>query len=337
MRIMCATTATPGAPHGYGIIAKRIPDYLDKYADGGIARNLQANVGDWDMVIMISQPIPWVIGCDRPDIIWHTMFEVTPFPRHWADILNRVRAVWAPSQWVKDELAAIGVSVPIFVVGYGVDCDIFYYAERPEKGPDDTLEFVAWARGIVSRKHVLAAMKAFLAADIPNARLTVKVNADDEVAFNSPTITWNGDIVSDTRLRIIAEDWSRRQIADWLRSADIGFYLSGGEGFGLMPLEAMATGLPLIAMPNTGMLDFMDASVCINVSGRKAPAHTYIARWGYESSWFVPDHDSVVEAIRWASNNRDKLADIGVRAHARASKYTWDSMARDVIANIEKL
>ncbi|MBC8446834.1 MAG: glycosyltransferase [Chloroflexi bacterium] len=314
MRIAWGYTATPDQPHGYSVIAKMLPEALN---DAG-ATWIAGWEFDWDVRVIISQPVSWVAGRNSSeDVVWHTMYEAWPLVPGWAGVLNRVRAVWAPSQWVKWLFEDAGVTVPIGVCGYGVDHEAFYPVQRTTDGP---MRFLAWARGLVSRKNVLGAIRAFLAAEPIDAVLEVKLNLDDTLAPSG--VTFDG--VEEGRITIIQEDWPRHKLADWLRSGDSLIYLSGGEGFGLMPLEAMATGCSVICSYNTGMMDFLteDNAMLVHPTGR-APAKGYTERFGYECWIEQPDFDQAVEWIRWASENREAALAIGQRGQGAASQWTW--------------
>ena len=340
-RIYVTSMARPGAPHGYGVISHRIRQHLGALDTVHVVNDDTASiVDDWDFLILISQPFPWLFdphsNKPRRDLIWHTMFEVFPLPPKWPQWLNRSRAVWVPSEWCRGLFEDNGVTVPIMVIPYGIDHDLFYPTER--RGRDGPMKFVAWGRGLISRKFLLLVVKAFLRADIKDAILEVKVNADDDVGCHLPTFTWDGKVVSEDRVRLICADWTRRQVADWLRSADVGIYLSGGEGFGLMPLEMMATGLPVILQVNTGIEEYATDDNCIPIRLQRAePAFTYRRRFGYECWWYKPDEDVVVEAIRWAYENRERTYEIGVRGHQTARRFTWQRMATELASALDVL
>jgi glycosyltransferase involved in cell wall biosynthesis len=148
--------------------------------------------------------------------------------------------------------------------------------------------------------------------------LEIKVNADDQAAQDGPMPGLDNVIVRKA-------DWSAFTLVSWLQSGDALLYLSSGEGFGLMPLEAMATGLPVICAANTGMLDYLTEDTALLVPCtdlRQAPL--YRARFRHDAWFHQPDFDAAVEHLRWAYAHREDAYALGERAAAVVERdWTW--------------
>jgi len=318
LRIALAAFAGREMPAGYGVIGAKFHDML---AQAG-ATVLSPTEYDWDCAVAISLPAAWVNprGAARPDLVWHTMFECTPLPSGWVEVLNRCGLVWVPAQWNVALFRTAGVTTPIMVSGYGVDPEIYYPVARVDR--DQPFRFVAWGAALIGRKNILTAIRAFAAAGLPEdeAELVVKVNA----GMGQEIVKFDGRVLPN--VRVIAEDWRyQSQIADWLRAADCLLYLSGGEGFGLMPLEAMATGLPVILAANTGMLDYATAAnaLLVDCPSRERSAE-YERRFGGEYWLAKPDFEQTVELIRWTFANRPAAYRIGAQAAGDVHEHwTW--------------
>src|SRR5204863_379546 len=99
----------------------------------------------------------------------------------------------------------------------------------------------------------------------------------------------------------------------------------GNEGFGLPLVEAMATGLPVIALDSEGQSD-----VCAEADGRLLPVKP-VAWEPYDSAAYgrcgvraVPSVDAVAEQLRWVATHRPAAHEIG-RAAAQ-----WATRERSV-------
>ena len=88
------------------------------------------------------------------------------------------------------------------------------------------------------------------------------------------------------------------------QAASVLVFPSFFEGFGLVILEAMACGLPVIATDATAGLDVLDAS------------NGQVMRPG--------DVDGLVESLRWFSTHRDRLPAMKQAARAKAETCTWE-------------
>jgi len=104
----------------------------------------------------------------------------------------------------------------------------------------------------------------------------------------------------------------RTELARWYRAADVVAMPSRSESFGLVAIEAQASGTPVLAAAVGGLRSVVTDGV---------------------SGTLVPGHDPAV----WADAIADHLADSGARARlavgARrvAERYGWDAAAEQVL------
>ena len=326
-------TLARGDDHGYAVVSKELCLAVEKAG----ATFLEPWTFGADLTVVFALPSTFFFQDGRPrrDIVWHTMIEVEPMPPEWVPVLNLCGAVWAPSQWVADTFRRQGVTVPIFVSGYGTSPRV-HYPRWALNGHDpallastgsagsrgDGLRVGVWGDSFGSRKRVLAAVEAFLAAGLPDdATLEVKVNAPRPLTPQK--LTMHGQEVS--TVQIFNQSWSITQLTDWLRSLDVLIYMSGGEGYGLMPLEAMACGVPVISGLHTGMLDYLTPDNCLPVpcdNMTEAPSYDY--RFGYKAYMRECDSAAVTQRLRWAYTHRDELAALGRVAQQSVAHLTWE-------------
>ena len=330
LKIAWGPIASEGAPYGYGTIGGE----LKRALIGAGAAMVPLTSTDWHMAVGMGWPAAWIIGQNGPrrDFVWHTMFEATPFPAGWADVVNRSAGLWAPSQWVADKFVEAGVTVPVMVSGYGIDTKVFAPPAEDRAERDGPFKVIAWARGLVSRKNLLMAVKVFCAADLPDAVMEVKVNLDDEMTTDGMGVRGRNDV------RFLKQDWNTHKLASWLAGADVMLYLSSGEGFGLMPLEAMATGTPVICAANTGMLEYLTPHNSLMVPCPTMAAVESLgmatdgARMGYQ-----PDFDAAVAHLRWAYDNRSALNGVGYIASQDAATWTWARAGQSALAGLQRI
>lgn len=328
--------------HGYGRVGRKFQEALEALPGVRLLDRLE---GDWDVRVVVGTPDSWFLDHPQPDLILHTMWEAWPLPSTWARWVNHVGAVWVPSRWCERILREGGITVPILVCGYGVDPEEYAYVER-ERGPEDPYTFLVWARTLVDRKNSLLAIKAFAKADLPNARMVVKHNFnlgkpghEGEWAREFPRADvrefrgrYDGRPVRN--VTVLTGDLSTWEMARLMARADAFVYLSGGEGFGLMPLEAMATGLPVIAPVHTGMAEFLSDEVALTVPVVGwTDGWTLRDLWGEDCQVLQPDVDAVVERMVWCYEHRKEAAALGRRAAEYvAREWTWERSARRLVS-----
>lgn len=281
----------------------------------------------WDALICVATPARFTIGLDlvpRRDVVFHTMFEAEPLPPGWVEVLNCAGLIWTPSQYSADLFTEAGVTVPKLVAGYGVNHDEYTYLDRRERETERgaPMKFLLWADTMFSRKNVVKTVRAFIDAGLPNAELEVKLHSF--AGMNAGTMFSDGKGRPLANISIHTGSWPRKKLVTWLKSGDCGIYLSGGEGFGLMPLEAMATGLPMIVANNTGMLEYLKPGNHLPVACPKMVKDmTYTLGYGYDAFTRDPDYEQAVEQIRWAYNHRDQLHQIGDAGMEESLRWEW--------------
>lgn len=320
LRIAWAPFAHPDAPSGYGVIAGKLASAL---SSAGCDVLDHSELG-WKVAVAVSLPTAWPFpgGKPRGDMCWHTMYDCDPLPTGWADVLNLNAAVWVPSVWVRDLFLDNGVTVPIFVSGYGVDVTLFHPMGRKKAG-EGPMKFLAWGTGFTGRKNLIPTIKAFLAAGLPEKEATLEVKVN--LGGGAP-IFKDDEGRPFSNVKVVEGNWQVSKVAEWLRTGDVLIYLSSGEGFGLQPLEAMACGCAVICADNTGMREYLRAEVALPVVCRdREVSKIYSMRFpGGPFYQYVPNQDHAIAHIRWCWEHQIEAAKVGRTAAAYvADKWSW--------------
>lgn len=180
--------------------------------------------------------------------------------------IERSDGVTAVSRWLRDQTREhVGVSRPIQVIPNFVNPDVFSPARR------DPLARRAWVREDerlvihVSNyrpvKRVLDTVEAFarIQREVPARLLLVGSGPDLAAAVARGAALGVGD-----RLHVAGE---ARDVQDYVAQADLLLQSSEREGFGLVCLEAMACGVPVVSTRCGGVEEVVEDGV----SGALAP------------------------------------------------------------------
>ncbi|MGO9921144.1 MAG: glycosyltransferase family 4 protein [Isosphaeraceae bacterium] len=271
----------------------------------------------WELLLAppAAEPDP------RKGAVTYTMWETTKLPSGCVDRLNRACAVVLPSGFCAEVFSANGVVVPLYVVPPGISAT--EYAPQGEP-PVDVCRFGTAGRLAHGgrRKGVEDVIAAFRAA-FPNevdAALSVKIWPD----CNLPP-------VDDPRVTIVRTPLSTGELADWYRSLTVYVSASRGEGFGFLPLQAMACGRAAIATAFSGHGEYFDETVGYPLQFRYRPADGMYVGLGH---WGVPEPDSLVARMRQVYRNRDEAARLGDAAARRARQFTWDRTAAGLVRTL---
>jgi glycosyltransferase involved in cell wall biosynthesis len=235
------------------------------------------------------------------DLFISTMWESDRLPSGWLPALHRARSVIVPTRWCARVFRDNGIRGPIDVVPDGVDPAVYHYAPPPQREGLTTL--IVGTNS--DRKHIregVAAWKQAFAGDRA-ARLLLKSHHQ-----------YRGYVPDDPRIAYVDVNEATRGITHWYRQADVLMAL-GNEGFGLPLIEAMACGLPAIALSTEGQGD-----VCQDANGLLLPIPgagwepNILAPYGHCGQRAIPSVEAAAAQLRWVAAHRDEAAAMGKAA-----------------------
>ena len=229
-----------------------------------------------------------------------------PVLRYLRGLHNRTMSTLVPTQELADELSATGFS-DLRVVSRGVDTTLFHPRRRSAAlrrmwgvQSDDTPVLMMVSR-VAPEKNFPLAIRAFREVEklLPWARMVIVGDGPQREVLQQA----NPDI-------IFAGMQTGMALAEHYASADLFVFSSLSETFGNVTLEAMASGLPVVAY------DYAAAREHI-VAGQ----HGLLAPRGNEEE-FVRLTVQAATDVPWR-------LDVGTAAHKLASGLGWERICDD--------
>jgi glycosyltransferase involved in cell wall biosynthesis len=268
-----------------------------------------------DVEIWFDQPHRWDFSSGPYRIGYHP-WESTKMDPEWVEDMNQCDEIWTPSPIIADWYKRYtGIKPPVYVYEHGVD-PIW----RPEdRTVDGTFKFLhSGAESL--RKGGSETMAALRSAFPKNedVSLTMKVISDG----------WN--LPSFGRVNVIYRTLSLQDLIQLYHDHHVYVYPSWGEGFGLTPLQAMATGMPTITVPAWApYATFLDPNLCVDSELVDSP-------WSlHPGKMLRPDFDSLVDAMRYSYHNYDEVVkrsqDI---VPSLLNRYNWDNLTQTAFENL---
>lgn len=299
--------------NGYGYATLGMLESLDR-----LGYQVEQNDATADVEIWFDQPQHWKFSKGLYRIGYHP-WESTELQEGWVDIMNDTDEIWTPSPLIAEWYIEAGVKVPVFVYEHGID-HVWSPVLRTPGNKTRYLHVGAEA----TRKGGWDTLRHF--------RTAFMKNQDVEFTMKMINSSWAGlDRVGKTN--IINRTFGFEQLKNLFYEHDIYLYPSWGEGFGLTPLQAMASGMPTIC---TGAWapykQFLDPDLILDST---LSNH----RWQeiHPGKMFKPDWDQFVDLMRYSYDNFEKVAE---RAFATAPKvheyYDWDRLTSEVFGALEK-
>lgn len=296
-------------PHvGYGRMTTSLRDALSNKV------NL---TDDAEKVVFALRPNMikgWVKG-QKPALI--TMWETNWLPADFTDYLYLFDTVIVPSLHNWELFSQHHDNVR--VIPLGVDRDIWYPKERP-----DNKKFKILCGGSEwYRKGLDVVLKVFLEMNLPDAELHIKIVPP---YLSAPKNLDYPNVVVHNQWMTVEDE------ADLVRSADCFISVSRGEGFGLMPLQAISAGVPTIVSDAHGHREFSDLATH-RIPTRLVP--TNHGEWHNLGDWDEPEFDAIFSAIKDLYDNRDRYRQQAETHAGEVGAFNWDTAADQLLKVVQ--
>lgn len=215
--------------------------------------------------------------------------------------LKRTATVLTVSEYSKSELVEWSGISPgkVVVVGNGVGPEYSPYGDKHSPG----YPYLFYIGNRKPHKNIPRLLKAFASSGVSrDMRLLMSGHPDEETSRLINSLGLNGavefaGVIPDARL------------PEYYRGAAALVFPSLYEGFGLPPLEAMASGLPVVTSNGTSLPEVVgDAAVLVDPE----------------------DVESIADGIRRVVQDEGLRRELTLRGIERSRSFTWDSCARTV-------
>lgn len=309
------------------------------YAGYNIIKSLQSlgyevglNSPDADVEINFCQPPYWSWhGAEYR--IGYVPWESTILPENWTYFMNQVDEVWTTSDWIAEVFADNGVTRPIYVYRHGVDGSVWTPKRRTGT---NKIRFLHVGEPS-PRKGAQMAIDAFREAfgNSDEVSLTIKGHTQNTTRvydrmgsiIGLPHIYYNN-------VEAVYEELSIEELVLLYHQHDMLVYPSYGEGFGFIPIQGMATGMPVITVPQWAPYrDYL-------IDELKIPARLGDSKWQHmhPGKMWHPDKASLVDIYR---NSVSSFEELSSQAYGQVedllTEYDWESLTDEAFAQVRRV
>ena len=262
--------------------------------------------------------------------IGYTPWESTKIPNGWLFNMQTQDEIWATSNFVKEVYLANNVHTNIHVIPHGINSN-FKIIDREIT---ETFNFIH-VGGDSKRKNAQMVVDAFLELYDGNNdfKLILKYNN-----FCLAEVYMNGKLVPATQhpqIVGIGYDLSTEDLVALYHKCHCMVYPTMGEGFGMIPFETIATGMPTIVTNETGCKDFAHYSVPLEASYGDASWNNNF--YGEDTGqWAYPDLDVLIDLMKNVVEHYDDFKKYTIKSAKIIHKeQSWDAVADKVIERFE--
>jgi len=259
----------------------------------------------------------------RPNMIkgWHkqqtphllTMWETNWLPPEFSMYVKEFKTVLVPSLHNWELFSKYHDNVR--VIPLAVDRTIWY--PQPHK-PNKKFKLLCGGSEWY-RKSLDVVLEVFNKLQLPDAELHIKIVPPHLFApkdLEYPNV-------------IVHREWMTvEEERNLVLSADAFISISRGEGFGLMPLQAISAGIPTIVSNAHGHREFSDLATH-RIPTTLVPTAKGV--WQNVGDWDEPDQEATAEAIKDIYNNRDKYRKQAEQTAPQTEAFNWDTSAKQLL------
>ena len=280
-----------------------------------------------------------------------TMWETSELPGPYVKSLESADAIIVPCQWNKDQYQKQLPNKDIYVVPLGINMSDFPTKKRtPPKGK---FRFLMYNAGN-QRKGFPEYLDAFLAEFGPdeNVEFVVKTLPGWEDKFFRYGQYMNQQ--AGRNIKLIASLMTRKEQLELLYGHDCFVFPSKGEGFSLPPIEASASGMPVILTKAHAHLSFeTDDFYWVSTTEEPANIEPLIPKinlahperssidavadksldrqWRNTGVWYKPDQASLQAQMRQVYENRTKACQRGLKASQYVHRtFTYENTVKEL-------
>ena len=277
--------------------------------------------------IHFSQPT-WFDLEDHQYNIGYTPWESNILPEGWLRGFNSCDEVWTTSPLIAKWYKEAGVEPPIFVYEHGVDHNWSPYRRRR----DGVLRLLHHGEP-APRKGGQMAVNAFreVFGNRDDVHLTIKSYGETWVRAKDRSGSIIGPVTIYNNVSLIEQNLDESALIGLYHAHHALVYPGYGEGYGLSPQQALATGMPTICTEAWAPYkDYLIPELALDSTLIDSP-------WPmvHPGKMFEPSYENLVESLRELDRNYDRYAGKAFRnAYRVHDKYDWDNLTREAFAHV---
>lgn len=335
MKISFTTvTANLNLNNGYGVAGYNVSSALQRQ---GHAVPFQDDTAPVE--VAFNQPSYDVWTPSPKYRIQYTPWESTTLPEGWMEGFKRADEVWTPSPLIARWFEEAGVPGPVKVYEHGIEPEWAQFS-RKRKRSDQPLQFLHHGEPAM-RKGGQMAMDAFrhVFGNSKDVHLTFKSYGNSSVRARYWDKEWGEYLIEGApeevcpNVSVVREDIPSNIIPNFYSLFDAMVYPGWGEGFGLIPLQGLANGMPVICTGAWAPYErFLLPSITLSSKLVDSP-------WPevHPGKMFEPSFEDLCDAYQYTYDTFDALADV---AYANVSSvtehYNWDRLTKEAFSDVIK-
>jgi glycosyltransferase involved in cell wall biosynthesis len=263
---------------------------------------LQANA---DVTPEVLRALPRA-AIDGGHLIGYWYWELSSFPIEFSDRFSLLDEIWVASQFVHDAIAPVSPIPVKLVPPFVPNPQVCVFGRRRLFERERFVFFYSFDVGSVAeRKNPFGAIETI-------RRLTSKTDRSVGLVLRVNRSELDRELVLSLRrsvrglpIEIVTQRCTRRAFVELMAGCDAVLSLHRSEGLGLLPIEALWMGKPVVATAYGGVTDYLSPRTAFPVDFELVILDRDHPPYPRGSVWAEPDLDHAVHQMRLLIENGD--------------------------------
>jgi glycosyltransferase involved in cell wall biosynthesis len=277
-------------------------------------------------LIRINHCLPEIYSVGSKYSIGFSYWETNRLPGYWIPEMNVMDEIWTVSKWAKDVFIESGVKKPVYDFKLGVDKNLYFPPKEPRRSHNDRFRFLSIGSPS-SRKNSQMAVDAFLKVFGRSDECVLiykSMGAPDARLYKGTD--HQRKLHGARNINVIDYELSHEELAKLYDSADCVLYPTSGEGWGILPMKAIAKGIPTICTNATACTEYAELSMPLNYRWGTDNMHGIYSGCG---TWAIPDFDDLCDKMLYVFNHYEEISSKTLKGARWINKnLSWTSATK---------
>lgn len=280
--------------------------------------------------IVVNHSVPDVFVKSLKYSVGFTFWETNRLPDSWVRDCNNMDEVWTCSKAMQEVFINSGITKPVYEFKLGVDPKLYFPIKRT---PHSKFTFLS-VGSPATRKNSQLAVDAFIKVfgNDENYRMIYKSNGPPDARMRF------GDMVGPIqhpRITVIDDEYSHTKFAELYDQADCVLFPTSGEGWGNLPFQGIAKGIPTICTNILACTEFANMSVPLDFDW---DSETLFGIYVGAGQWAKPNFDDLCDKMKYVANNYETVADKTYDSARWINKnMTWQKVSQKYINRLNTI
>lgn len=266
---------------------KDLVDSINKHSVVEIISDVE-KLKDADLLIHA----PYTVNNDFRNKCRLTMWESNRVSRIQIFDCNKHDVLFVPNQFNANIFCGGGFNNKIEIFDPFISDDFVY---GPFRNDNKLVIGIAFSNLSISRNDVKTAISCFLKA----------YEFKNDVELWIKCVGFENSYTTDSRVKVQNKEMNKSELISWYKNIDVMLCCSHGEGIGLMNLQAMATGRPLLTHKFSAMESYVNGYNSFvyeyKLDTPKNNSYAGLGKWAYINQ------DSLIEKLQYIYDNRNDI------------------------------